>query len=351
MIRRPEVPVQRKFCDMCHCHYIAQGSLCAVSIALGLFLAVVVTQAQHTPPPSNSPVRPTSLVSDINKGHTGQSVRFGRHTAHVGDRVEQEIALAMRLATSLRQGNRLVEQKQTTMRTSQHRIVTTTEVSAGRATSVVVEYLSASSQTSVGDASSAGLSDSTAAGSARTTEQPVHGKTYRCRREGEKDGKLLVTDRSGNAPPQDEYEIVSQNMEMIGRANPLAEFLAERKIALGETLKLPQEAADRLFNLGDRFGSVNRFELTLRRTLVDGGTPCAEFWARVDAASNDSSQMRLQVEGPLVIQIDTCRAVRSELSGPIGLSESRGSYGSVNYLLGTGQLSMHIASVYVAPKR
>jgi hypothetical protein len=317
---------------------------------LALWPTARTSVAQETSERIGSDVKQASFVPSVDKHLERPSVRFGRQASRVGDRVEQKIELAMRLATSLRQGNQIVEKKQTAMRSSQHRVVIMTDVSAGRATSAAVEYVSATCQMSVGDPSSA---DNTnfSADAAPTTEQPVHGKSYHCRREGGEDGKLLVTDRAGNVPPKDEYEIVSQNMEMIGRANPLVEFLAGRTIALGETLNLPQEAADRLFNLGDRFGAVNRFDLTLRNTLIDGGMACGEFWARVDAASNDSSQMRLQVEGPLVIQVDTCRAVRSELSGPIGLSESRGSFGTINYLLGTGQLSMRITSVYATTGR
>jgi hypothetical protein len=73
---------------------------------------------------------------------------------------------------------------------------------------------------------------------------------------------------------------------------------------------------------------------------------CAVFLARVEAASSDSSQMRLQVEGPLVLQLDTCRAVRVDLSGPIGMSETRGSYSTAYQMIGTGQLKMRIASTY-----
>jgi hypothetical protein len=56
--------------------------------------------------------------------------------------------------------------------------------------------------------------------------------------------------------------------------------------------------------------------------------------------------MRLQVEGPLVVQIDSCRVVRIELSGPIALAESRGSYSIAHHVIGTGRLSMSIVSVY-----
>jgi hypothetical protein len=161
----------------------------------------------------------------------------------------------------------------------------------------------------------------------------------------------MITDENGQTPPPDEYEIVAQNMEMVGRANPLASFLAGRSIAVGETVNLPKDLADQLFNPGDRFGEVTRFDLLLEKAETQDGTPCAVFLARVEAASNDSSQMRMQMEGPLVMQIDTCRAVQLSLSGPIGMSETRGSYSTAYQLIGTGQLKTSIESAYRDAKR
>jgi hypothetical protein len=57
------------------------------------------------------------------------------------------------------------------------------------------------------------------------------------------------------------------------------------------------------------------------------------------------------MEGPLVVQINTCRAVRAELSGPIALSETRGSYSTTSHLFGTGRMHMRIVSAYAAAKR
>ena len=261
----------------------------AVIISLALGAAPVTAVAQQTRPASASAVQQTSF-DRAETGRQQQSVQFGRHSARVGEQIEQKLALEMRLTTSLRQGNQIVEKNQMTMRTDQHRVVTTTEVEAGRTTSVKVRYLTATKQMAAGEAPLPNNTHSTTGNATPPTPQPVHGKTYRCRREGGEDGKLLVTDEAGKIPPSDEYEIVSQNMEMIGLPNPLAEFLAGRVVAIGETLSLPQDAADRLFNLGDRFGEVNRFELTLRKTHTAEGAACAEFLARIDAAKNDSSQ-------------------------------------------------------------
>jgi hypothetical protein len=264
---------------------------------------------------------------------------FGRSASRIGDEVEQSILLETRMTTLVRQQSKIIDMKKSSNRSQQRRVVTTTELDAGCAIGVAVHYVEATSQYE---------SSEDAAGSQLPlpNAEPVQGKMYYCRREPGQDGKLVITDENGSAPPADELEIVSQNMEMVGRRNPLADFLAGRSLAIGETIALPKEVANRLFNLGESFGEVQRFELTLQRTSLDDGVQCATFQARVEAASNDSSQMRMEVEGPLVVQIASCRATNMRLAGPIAISEVRGSYSNVRQFIGTGQLNMTIASTY-----
>lgn len=316
-------------------HTLAVATIVAASCACP-------AAGQPAPVAAAPAVRQASLDRAAPNGWT-QSVRFARQLARTGDQVEQTISIEMRLATSLRQGNQLIESNRTTTRTAQRRVITTTEIDAGRATAVLARYLEATRHTVASDGAHASAA---AVEPAEPAAQPVQGKAYRCRREPGEDGTLIVTDAEGNIPPLNEYEIVAQNMEAVGQPNPLTEFLAGRTVAVGETIELPKDVADRLFGMGDRFGKVTRFDLTLQESRTEGGLPCAAFLARVEAASNNSSQMRLQVEGPLIVHIDTCRAVRTQLAGPIGLSETRGSYGHAYQLIGTGQLTMSIASVY-----
>ena len=135
-------------------------------------------------------------------------------------------------------------------------------------------------------------------------------------------------------------------MQMVGRPNPFAQFLAGRTIAVGEKIELPNDVASQIFNLGDRFGKVTRFTLTLQKVQSENGARCAVFLASVEAASTDSTQMRLEVEGPLVVEVDTCRAQRIALVGPIGMSETRGTYSTAYQMIGTGRLQISIASTY-----
>ena len=71
-----------------------------------------------------------------------------------------------------------------------------------------------------------------------------------------------------------------------------------------------------------------------------------ETAAAVQAASNSATQMRLEVAGPLVVDVATCRAQRIAFIGPIGLSESRGSYSTASQMIGTGRLQMSVASIF-----
>ena len=166
--------------------------------------------------------------------------------------------------------------------------MTTTHVAGGMTVAVMERYVEAAKEVANGKSDGQ-------LGEAALTPQVVAGKTYRCRRDGD---ALLITDADGKIPPLAEYEIVAQNMETLGRPNPLAEFLVGRTVAVGERLALPNEVAEKLLGLGGEMGQVTRFELTLQEIKSIDGATCAAFQASIEAASNDSSQLRLAVDGP-----------------------------------------------------
>lgn len=299
---------------------------CFVFVAFGIALGPA-----HAEPPHDSHARPASYERATPQSST---VRFGRRTQRVGDQLEQTLAVALELDTVVRQGRDVIDQGRMSVRRHQRRRVTTTEVSDGMPLAVLVRYLEATKTTTTGAAE---------AGEGAVKPQPVQGKAYRCRREGD---TLHVTDEAGNIPPLDEYEIVAANMDSLGRVNPLAEYLAGRTVAIGDKLSLPRGVGEKLLGLGDELGRVTRFDLTLAEVRDIDGVRCAVFNASVEAASSDSSQMLLQVDGPLAVQIDTCRAVQANFTGPIGMSETRGSLTATYQLTGTGKMHVRIASVY-----
>ena len=313
-----------------------------VALSLAAIAVALPAVAQVAPPAA---VEQAAFARDGSDA-APQSIRFDRQTPHVGDQVEQDIMLEMRLATALRKNNELSEKTELRMRNLQRRLVTTTEIVDGRTQAVLVRYPAATKQHGVGAEARKSFDAPATPQTEPPAAQPVQGKAYRCHREPGDDGKLIITDEAGLIPPLEEYEIVAQGMDMVGRANPLADFLADQTVAVGQTLTLPPEVADRLFGIHDRFGDITRFDLTLQEVRPENGAACAVFLASIDAASSDSSQMRMQVEGPLVIEIGTCRAVHTKLFGPIGMTESRGTYSTAYQLISTGQLAMTIDAQY-----
>jgi len=310
--------------------------MCAVGAAIGA-------------PPIKSAASPVQKASfDRPPSRDGrQRVTFNKRSARVGDQVEQTLGLELRMATTIRQNNQIGEKSRTTARNEQRRVVTTTHVEADRAVAVRVQYLEATKQLTA----TGGAQPAQSLGEASKTAQPVAGKTYLCQRLPGEDGALAITDEEGHIPPMDEFEIVAQHMEMVGRPNPLAEFLAGKSVVVGQTIELPKEVAGKIFNLGEQFGEITRFALTLKNVDTHDGATQAEFLAHVEAASSNVSQMRLELEGPLAVEVDTSRAVKVDLSGPIAMSETRGSYSTTYQVIGTGQLKMTIASTYRDAKR
>jgi hypothetical protein len=314
-------------------------SLFVVMLALH---AVTCAAEEETTAASDSSVR-TAAFEPVASSDEKQRVTFAKRAPRIGDEVEQSLGLEMQMVTTMRQGNQLGEKSRTSAINELRRVVRTTHVEAGQTVAVRVQYLEATKQV---NASKGGPSPQTPGEAPEKKPQPVAGKTYLCQRLAGKDGGLHITDASGHIPPTDEYEIVAQQMEMLGRPNPLAEFLVGKSITVGQTIELPREVAGKIFSLGEQFGEVTRFELMLGDVSTAEGQTRAEFVARVEAASNNASQMRMQMEGPLVVEVNTCRAVNLNLSGPIAMSETRGSYSTAYQVIGTGTLKTHIASAF-----
>lgn len=317
--------------------------LVIVSIVVGPVRAAVAVEPQAA---RQAAVQQATFSQTATAESSPQAIQFGGRPTRVGDQTEQTISLDVRLMLTMRRASELLGKHQSTVRTNQRRTVTTTAVDGGRAMAVTVRYPEATKHVADGQPAVASPAPQQPGVNDVATPQPVQGKTYLCHREPGEDGKLIVTDEWGNPPPTEEYEIVSQQMEMVGRPNPLAKFLSGRTITVGEKLEVPKEIAAQIFNLGDKFGEVTQFTLTLQKTEHHGEAMRAVFLAAVEAASSDSSQMRLQVEGPLVVHVDSCRAARIGLVGPIGMSETRGSYSTAYQVIGTGRLQLNIASVY-----
>src|SRR6187431_1793147 len=90
-----------------------------VSLAT-LLTAFAVAQQQ-----SESRVKQTAYTRPASQQAT-QQVTFARQPAHIGDQVEQDIGLELRMTMTMRQANEMIGKNQTHVRTDQKRVLTTT---------------------------------------------------------------------------------------------------------------------------------------------------------------------------------------------------------------------------------
>ena len=262
---------------------------------------------------------------------TQQSVQFKKLPAEIGAKLEQSVSVGMSLKTHTLQESEIVEQEKVESQRHQHRVVTAKVIEEGHVIEAEVEFL-----------------ESSRSRNGETAADPVVGKTYNCRRKGE---ELLITTRDGALPPLLEYRVVAHAMESLGKPNPLADFLAGKTVQVGERLELPAEVAQQAIGFDDGMGEIERFELVLRSIQQAHRGPQAHFDAEIEAHGTGSSQMRLVITGEFVIDASTCRATAAHLTGPIGLSESRGSVGHKYQIQSTGKIRLDVASRLLTDQR
>lgn len=267
-----------------------------------------------------------SLTAQAIAQDVPQTVTFSKRAAVVGDGLDQTIEFETAIKIRTREAQQVIKEEQVRSGRKQHRQVTARVLEAGRVVEVEVTFLaSAESRQEI------------------HVDDPVVGKTYRCVRSKE---DLQIFGADGQIPPMAEFKVVAAAMESLGKPNPLADFLQNRQLSVGEQLTLPNEVAQQVFGLDKKMGTVEKFALKLTSIESIDGRLVANFDADVEATGSGSTQMRLVLTGPLVIECATCRVVTTELSGPIGMLESRGSLGHTYYVDGTGKLHLKIVSRY-----
>lgn len=261
-----------------------------------------------------------------------QQVTFARRASRVGDRTDQSLTVALRVRNSIRQGQQPVGETETEITQRIQRVVTTEAVHQGKAVGARVQYIVSEREVTADEQASA------------VQQDPIAGRAYHCRREGE---QLIVTDEEGYLPALAEFQIVADSMDVLGRPNPLAEFLAGRTIGVGRQLTLPPEVAREFAQrMGDGVDQVAQLKLTLTAVRPIEGRQCAVFQAFMEVAENKARQMKLQLDGTMAIELATCRVVTAELGGPIGLAESVNQVGGTYQVTGTGRMRFVIASTY-----
>jgi len=281
--------------------------LLGVVLILPTVLPVVATavEALQQPP---SVVAPKSAAAATPQAAAGDAVRFAQLPARIGDRVAQSVGVELQLHTTITQAGQQASDNRAEIKRRQQRFVEVLELSdGGNVRRAHVTYPLSRMTAAEGDES----------GGVEEVTQPVEKHSYFVTRDGK---QLLVTDTDGAIPPQAEYEIVAGSLQNLGLPNPLIKFLLGRTVRVGEKLQLPQAIAEEVMGLGDQFSKVEEFELELKSIEAVDGHRCAVFAAKVAAVGDASSPVRIQAFGKVVIQEQSCRVVRAELSGPLSLS-------------------------------
>jgi len=278
----------------------------------------------------------TLAVTATASAATPRTVRFQLRPSRIGDRLAQDVQFNLSMQTSSIRDGKQADNESTEFTRRQRRMVTARQIRAGRVVQADVTFVEAEITFQEGEQP------------VRKVVQPIAGKSYVVTREADPaaGGALTITDAAGQIPPIDEFEIVLQSMDAIGRSNPLAEFLAGRQVSIGQTLSLPKEVAISLLGAAEQPGEITRFDLTLRHIQVASGHSTAVFDVRGDARSPSSVQMGLLMEGQMIVETDTCRTLVAHLTGPISMSESQGPMGAQTAVTGRGKIAIAITSQY-----
>jgi len=179
----------------------------------------------------------------------------------------------------------------------------------------------------------------------REAALPVEGKSYVAELVGE---EVVITYPDGGAPPPAEQQIVAATTQALGQPNPIAHFFHGRTIALGETLKMPPELAKDLLGFSGKLDNASAFQIKLIDVRPYGGAQCALFETRLSSKMPKDNRFAMEMTGRLLMQIDTCRAVWIELTGPVEVAETRGPAGGEFTVRTKGQVKMALQAEYPA---
>ncbi|NOY29805.1 MAG: hypothetical protein GXP28_06395 [Planctomycetes bacterium] len=264
-------------------------------------------------------------------GAKPELVNFRQQPAQVGDQVGQKLAIDFDVSTTIVQSGQMANQDTATVRRRQDRLIEVLEVAGGRVRRARVSFPHSRYRSPENP-------DPT-----QLKVQIVEGKSYLVERRGE---QLLVTDPQGTIPQQDEFEIVVNSVQTLGLPNPLAKFLLQRAISIGERIEVPHELAEQIMGFGDSLGQVQKFELELKELLVVDGQRCALFGATLEIRGHQDHPMEVDIKGSVTIQIDTCRTIEAKLAGPLHMTATEPSY----QITAEGGLKLAIRSHYGSAK-
>ena len=248
-----------------------------------------------------------------------------------GQNIWQHVTVFANTMTTYEQDGNKISRTHNYITKEQIRRVTILDASPGAAQKVRVSYEKAQE------------TRSTKGRAAKIEPQSVSGKTYIVMRP---DAELVVFDQNGEQVPEVEAVIVRENMQFVGKANPIAQFLNGRTMKLGQELELPRDVAKNMLGWNPKYGQVDRVTLALQRVSEDG---IASFDVKMVGVPIPELSNQTEITGQLQIVVDTCRTVSTNLRADLAVHEIRGPKGHTFTVSHEGQANIHTQARFLEP--
>lgn len=260
-------------------------------------------------------------------------VTFQKRSAQPGERSRQQLTCDLNLTMSIRQSGQIVQSQDQVVKRQQQRELTILRASAALPQQAEVKYLRSA------------ISLQAAGQEVQESEQPVTGKAYHIHRQ---DGELVITYPDGTTPPAEELAIVQDNLATFGLPNPITEFFDGKRVQIGQTLDLPAPLARELLGFADTGNSVSLFRMKLQEVLPAQSSRgrAARFAIEMEAEDPEQSGVMMKLRGQLTMEIDTCRSLEVQLTGPVSASETHGPEANTYEIHTEGAIQVAVQADY-----
>ncbi|HTQ41096.1 MAG TPA: hypothetical protein VMJ32_19080 [Pirellulales bacterium] len=272
-----------------------------------------------------------TLLLLVRQAFAAQAVTFTYRAPQIGQQASHEMQFTLDLNITLQQAGQIISSEMQQLSRDQDRQVTVLQVADNKATKVQVFYSKAWEQVTRGKQA------------ATPQTQPIEGKAYMVERRG---ADLMVTDPQGHDVPEEERTLVASSMEAIGHPSPLGTYLDGKKVAIGETLRLPNDMASDLLGVKEAGGQAQKVELTLHGVNQDeDGRHLANFDMLVILQLPGGGTM--SVKGQLQIEPESCQVASASFDGPVSMHEEQGPKGHTFEVASDGTMKVAVRSHYL----
>jgi hypothetical protein len=305
---------------------------CGATLITAVISLGTVNATAQSPPIRDANLQPAAAVDS--RAAPGKLVRFTQRPSQVGDQVSQQLAVHLQLKTTIIQSGQTAHESEDIMRRQQRRVIEVLEAIDGRATQARATFPVSRRQSPENR------------DPAELATQPIEGKTYLMQREGD---RLQVTDLAGHTPPLEEFKLVVESLENVGKPSPLASLLMSRPVTVGQRILVPRDLVQQLLGFDDPVGSVRRFEIMLSElspATEQNSLERATFKTRIEIVPNDASPLTISLQGEMVVETATCRLTTVQLKGPVSLSSIERTAGGIFQYSAGGELRLAIRSDY-----